>query len=495
MAVRRVAQQLTRGQQVVTRVIIRRLSTSGQSKGPEVMGWKEWQHGEPLPTVESLKSNPPFPKGRLSLRDPEFKNVSPIEKVFLRREMLSKTFKIDPNLLNIDNLELLTEFKNTPHLNPGVIAAIDSSLAEKTKASGLSENIIGVDGDPTFACMNYLIGGRRYWLAGTTNENSIAAGNDEMAWRIALCGGFMVRHVDPPLMAAQVFIMPNQAPGAPTIDEIEARLKDPYSQKMLAERITKEVPKVDSLTHKHKGGLTGEFEVVRLGGTSTGRLELRIWMNMAQMMGANVANLAAERARIIIPRDIIPCVPYGGILSNVATRRTVTLECRIHPDLLTTSTYKDGAEIARRIEMLSQDGANSEFRGPTALKGEKNIFDAVMKATGQDDRATSAGIAHQCATQKKGLAPLGPLTTWTYDNWLYGRIKIGAHVSTVGIIKENPTATKLLTAMGIHSESELRILSAASIPPTGLAALRSIATEGNTQHHLGFTPNMHQKKS
>ncbi len=457
---------------------------------PIIKDWKPWQYGEPLPDVRQLKENPPFPKGRLSLRDPEFKGLSSIDKVFVRRKMLSETFRIDPQLLDIDNLRLLTQFKQSPNIDPVIMAAIDRSLAEKTKAAGLSENIIGIDGDPTFACMNYLIDGRRYWLAGTTNENSIAAGNDEMAWRIALCGGFMVRHVDPPLMAAQVFITPDQAPGSPTLDEIEAKLKDPIYQQLLKDAITSEVPKVASLTHKHGGGLTGEFEVVRLGGTSTGRLELRMWIDMAQMMGANVANLAAERARIIIPRDIVPCIPYGGILSNVATRRTVTLECRIHPDLLTTATYKDGAVIANRLQMLSQDAANSEFRGPTALKGEKNIFDAVMKAAGQDDRATSAGIAHQSATQLKGLAPLSPLTTWTYNQWVYGRITIGAHVSTVGIIRENPNATKLLTAMGIQSESELRGLSAASIPPTGLAAIRSIVTEGNSAHHLGFTPNM-----
>lgn len=454
--------------------------------------WGNWEVGDPLPAVSDLKAMCPVQKIRL-FRDPK---MDPLEQIAIRKKEWQSVVPSDSKL-SFDNLDFLMDLSKSA-IPAEIKAAVLTSLEDKRTMSLQSENVLGVAGGKAF------FGIPNLWVAGgdqlvhspvigATEENSIAAGTDALSWLLTQSGGIKVLRVDRAIMGGQVFIdAPNKRPEE--VAAIVHLLSQPTFQNELSEILIQEVPRLKSLTEKHGGGLTGEMTVEALKGTSSGTVMFSIFSDMGQMMGANVANFIAQGAKKVLP-SLFEAHGLEGvrapfaILDNGSSRREVHLMGRLHPDLLVTKTRKDAEQLAQDMATLNGHAHNSD-RAVATLKGEMNFALAVMHATGQDDRAVSAGFTHQAATQKLGLGGMSPLTTYRYEpgGWLYVSLKAGMHVSTVGNVRQNPTAVDILTATGIDGEADLRVRTLAGTMGCSIAAHRSVSdTVGNTEHHTSFT--------
>jgi len=499
----RVAQQLTRGPQVVTRVI-RTLSTEVRQKSD----WEKWRDGEaPKPTWSPSDPLTPYPqlleqsrikKVDLSLRDQQYAHLTSAQKAILRRDRIAKTFGVSRSLLEkIDNLELLISLNQSTLPQP-VQQQISQSITEREATMALGENAIGTAGNQCLGMTTrHLVDGEQRLAVLSVVENSIIAGNEGFAEKIAQAGGVQTLRLDPPIMPTQVFI--RTTAGGQSLQEIKQKLENPGMLPKIRQYLLSAVPKYASLEQKYGGGLIDKIEVNILKGKED-QLEYVLFYNTDQMMGANVANLMAEALRHYLPspEGVGPCEAYAGILSNVVTNlREVHSICRIHPDALSDKGSSNGPDIAYRMALLSHAARESYYRAATDFKGSLNALMSFLSPLGQDPNAVMAGLAHGCVQTTSETAKFVPFTKWTYDGtWLFGEFKAGMALSTTGIVRHNPDAVNLMKIMNITDEGQIRRIAAAVTLATNAAALRSIVSKkGNSGHHLDFTPNMHQKKS
>jgi hydroxymethylglutaryl-CoA reductase len=143
---------------------------------------------------------------------------------------------------------------------------------------------------------------------------------------------------------------------------------------------------------------------------------------------------------------------------------------------------REGAAVARGVELASLFAEADPYRAATHNKGIMNGVDAVALATGNDWRALEAG-AHAFAARDGRYAAL---STWRVTGEeLVGRIELPLAMGTVGATVEgNGRAQLALRMMGVATARELSEITAAVGLAQNFGALRALATEGIQRGHM-----------
>ena len=338
---------------------------------------------------------------------------------------------------------------------------IDPAVADK-----MVENALGLLGLPFGVALHFRVNDRDYLVPMAVEEPSVIAAASHAAKRVREGGGFVATSTAP-IMIAQVEVH--------DIDDTAAAVERVVEH--TAEILAAADRAVPSLVER--GGGARGLSVRDLG---EGFVVVHLEIDCREAMGANIVNTVAEATG---PRIAELCGGALGlrILTNYCDLRTTRVTARVPVSALACHRV-DGPTAARGIASASRFAELDPYRAVTHNKGIANGMDAVVVATGNDWRATSAA-AHAYAARS---GKYGPLATWklTPDGEsLEGVLEIPIAVGAIGgALRAHRGARLALDILGVRSSTELAQIIAAAGLATNLAALRALATEGIQRGHM-----------
>ena len=345
-------------------------------------------------------------------------------------------------------------------------AVLDAGGIDPATADKMVENALGVLGLPFGVALHFRINGRDYLVPMAIEEPSVIAAASHAAKRAREGGGFVATSTDP-IMIAQVEVHDIDDPAA-AVERVLARTADILAA---ADRA------VPSLVER--GGGARGLTVRDLG---EGYVVVHLEVDCREAMGANIVNTVAEATGPMIA-ELCGGALGLRILTNYCDLRTTRVTTRI-PVRALACDRADGPTAARGIASASRFAELDPYRAVTHNKGVANGMDAVVVATGNDWRATSAA-AHAYAARS---GKYGPLATWrlTEDGEaLEGALEIPIAVGAIGgALRAHRGARLALGILGVRSSTELAQVIAAAGLATNLAALRALATEGIQRGHM-----------
>jgi hydroxymethylglutaryl-CoA reductase len=209
-------------------------------------------------------------------------------------------------------------------------------------------------------------------------------------------------------------------------------------------------------------------------------LVVHLHIDVRDAMGANLVNTVAEGVADKLA-DIAGGNPGLRILSNLATRRTVTVRAQVPDKALADS---DGARVREAVVAASRFAELDAYRAATHNKGIMNGLDAVLMATANDWRSAEAG-AHAYAARNGRYEPLA---TWRDESGtLCGEMTLPLAVGTVGgALQVHRGAQLALRLLGCTSAADLAAVAASAGLASNLAALRALATDGIQRGHMAL---------
>ena len=198
-----------------------------------------------------------------------------------------------------------------------------------------------------------------------------------------------------------------------------------------------------------------------------------ILVDPVDAMGANMVNTICEAVAGVFKSNGFDVLT--GIVSNYLNNAVISVEAEI-------DISEIGLETAENIEALSHFGKIDIHRATTENKGIMNGIDAVVLATGNDTRATSAAI-HSFASRNGSYVGL---STWEIDgNSLVGKMDIPIHVGIVGgTIGERKDIKTALSIINPKTADELSNVIASVGLVQNFAALKALTTEGIQEGHM-----------
>ena len=362
--------------------------------------------------------------------------------------------------------ERRAELASRRDLSVTEVAALDGGLTLDI-ADKMIENVVGVYGLPFAVGLNVRINGLDVLVPMVVEEPSVVAAMSNAARMIREGGGFRA-DADPPITTAQVQLW-DVADGAKA-----GKLVADHTDELLA-AANAAFPDIVKF-----GGGARELESFDRG---EGCFVVHLHVDVQDAMGANMVNTMAEA---IAPR--IAEITGGRvglrILTNLAERRCVRIECTVPAAMLATDSI-EGPEVRDRIVDASRFAERDPYRATTHNKGIMNGVDPVVIATGNDWRAVEAG-AHAYASR---TGVYRPLATWRAhaSGALEGKMTIPLALGIVGgTIRVHPGAKVAMKLLGITKASELAMIAAAAGLASNLAALRALATEGIQRGHMAL---------
>ncbi|MEZ4293780.1 MAG: hydroxymethylglutaryl-CoA reductase, degradative [Polyangiaceae bacterium] len=344
--------------------------------------------------------------------------------------------------------------------------ALDTGGIDPETADRMVENALGLLGLPFGVALNFRINGRDHLVPMAIEEPSVIAAASHAAKRIREGGGFIATSTDP-IMIAQIEV--HDVPDEPAA--VERILAEAEALKAAADRA---VP-----TLVERGGGARGLRVRALG---EGFVVVHLEIDCREAMGANIVNTVAES---LGPRVAELCNGTLGlrILSNFCDLRTTRVTARV-PISAMASKDVDGLEAARGVASASRFAELDPYRAVTHNKGAANGMDAVIVATGNDWRATSAA-AHAYAAR---TGQYRPLATWRLNHdetALEGVMEVAIAVGAIGgALRAHRGARLALSILRVESSTELAQVIVAAGLASNLAALRALATEGIQRGHM-----------
>lgn len=338
---------------------------------------------------------------------------------------------------------------------------IDPAIADK-----MVENALGLLGLPFGVALHFRVNGRDHLVPMAIEEPSVIAAASHAAKRAREGGGFFATSTDP-IMIAQVEVH--------DIEDTPAAVERVLAH--TAEILAAANRAVPSLIER--GGGARGLTVRDLG---EGFVVVHLEVDCREAMGANIVNTVAEATG---PRIADLCRGTLGlrILTNYCDLRTTRVTARIPVRALACDRV-DGPTAARGIASASRFAELDPYRAVTHNKGIANGMDAVVLATGNDWRATSAA-AHAYAARSGKYAPLATWKLTPDGEALEGALEIPIAVGAIGgALRAHRGARLALDILGVRSSTELAQIIAAAGLATNLAALRALATEGIQRGHM-----------
>jgi hydroxymethylglutaryl-CoA reductase len=321
---------------------------------------------------------------------------------------------------------------------------IDMDIADQMR-----ENVIGITKMPIGVAENFIINGNPALVPIATEERSvimqasIGAGLVPEGFTASTSGNIMIGQI-------QVLDVPDM---------------DAAEEAVLAERETLLVD-ANTLSRTRKAV---DLQVKRLD-TAVGKmLIVEIFADVRDSMGANLIDsmcelLAPTIARVTGGRTLL------RILSNLATRRTVTVTTRVPAGTIDPRVVDD-------IIAADAFAWADPYRAATSNKGVMNGVIGVLLATSNDTRAVEAG-AHSFASI---TGTYRPLTKWRKDKAgdLVGTLEIPMGIGTVGgVIQSHKLAQVVLRLMNVETASDLAMIAGSVGLASNLGALYIMVTEG-----------------
>ncbi len=316
-------------------------------------------------------------------------------------------------------------------------------------ADQMRENVIGITKIPIGVAENFVINGNSAIIPIATEENSvimqasIGAGLVPEGFTASTSGNIMIGQI-------QVLDVPDlDAAEEAVLAEKEALLFD-----------------TNTISRTRKAV---DLQVKRLG-TAVGKmLIVEIFVDVRDSMGANLIDsmcelLAPTIARITGGRTLL------RILSNLATRRIVTVTVRVPVETM-------GSIVIDDIIAADAFAWAAPYRASTRNAGVMNGVIGVLLATSNDTRAVEAG-AHSYASI---TGTYRPLTKWSKDENgdLVGALEIPMGIGTVGgVIQSHKLAKVVLRLMNVETASDLAMIAGSVGLACNLGALYIMVTEG-----------------
>jgi hydroxymethylglutaryl-CoA reductase len=343
---------------------------------------------------------------------------------------------------------------------------LDSGGIDPATADRMVENALGVLGLPFGVAQCFQVNGRDYLVPMVIEEPSVIAAASHAAKRVREGGGFAATSTDP-IMIAQIEVHDVADPGFAA-----ARVGAAKAELLAA--ADRAIP-----TLVERGGGARGLSVRDLG---EGYVVVHVEVDCREAMGANIVNTVAEA---VGPAVAELCGGTLGlrILTNYCDLRLTRVTARVPVSAMACQRV-DGPTAARGVASASKFAELDPYRAVTHNKGIANGMDAVVVATGNDWRATSAA-AHAYAARS---GKYGPLATWRVSgdgSMLEGALELPLAVGAIGgALRAHRGARLALEILGVKSSAELAQVAAAAGLATNLAALRALATEGIQRGHM-----------
>jgi hydroxymethylglutaryl-CoA reductase len=202
-------------------------------------------------------------------------------------------------------------------------------------------------------------------------------------------------------------------------------------------------------------------------------LIVELMVDVRDSMGANVVNSMLEAVSPLVA-SLSGGRANVGVLSNLATRRTVRVEATVEMGAL-------GCDAVDGIVEASSFASADSYRAATHNKGVMNGVTAVLTATSNDTRAVEAGAHAYASLTGRYL----PLSTWCKDDEsnLIGELIMPMQVGVIGgSISTHPTAKIALKILGVKTARELGEVAASVGLAYNLEALIALVSEGITSN-------------
>jgi len=380
----------------------------------------------------------------------KFHTLPRIQKI----ELLAQQIGLDENEIN--------SLMNTGSIEP--------QLVEK-----MTENVIGSFPLPFSIATNFMINGRDYLIPMVIEEPSVVAGVSYASKLCRVSGGFTTKGSDQQMIAQIQLVNCTNWNTVETIIQNEKQ------------HLIEEGNSYNKSLLKRGGGIRNVE--TRIIDTKRGKmLAVHLLVDVRDAMGANIVTAYAEH---LSPRleQLTGGIARMRILSNLAIGRVFTAEAVWTKEVLEANSKRanmNGTEIVNALLDAWAFADADPFRACTHNKGIMNGIDAVVAATGNDQRAIESG-AHAYASFKNDNQQYSSLTTYeaTPEGDIKGRIEIPLALGTVGgATTTHPTAKIAMKILGITSSEELGQVIACVGLAQNFAAMRALVMEGIQRAHM-----------
>lgn len=345
------------------------------------------------------------------------------------------------------------------------------------------ENYIGNFPLPLGIVTNMLINDETITVPYVTEESSVVAAASKAAKFWHSRGGFKAA-VDSVVKKGQVHFTWNGAQETITGLFPEIKKKLLHATNDLAERM------------RQRGGGITEILLIDKTRELPDYYQIDVSFETADAMGANFINSCLEKIASVLLNLSELNVAKNHIEVIMSILSNYTPDCKVNcyvecptEQLTHWSNKLSGFAFATKFRQ-AVDIANLDInRAVTHNKGIFNGIDAVLLATGNDWRATSAA-AHAYASRNgnyKGLTSI----TLTDDTFRY-ELEIPMSVGTVGgITSIHPVVKKSMAMMNFPDARKLMMVAAACGLANNFSAIASLITTGIQEGHMKMhLPNM-----
>lgn len=337
-------------------------------------------------------------------------------------------------------------------------------------ADHLIENQIGEIAVPLGVAQNFVINGQSRVIPMATEEPSVIAAASNAAKIIQQAGGFYTK-VNERFMRGQIVFR-----NVKKEEELQTALLE--KQTAIFSLANESYPSIVK-----RGGGIHKIDTRVFRKEEQTFVSLDVLVDVKDAMGANIVNTILEGItsglRQWFPEEEI----LFSILSNYATESLVTAKCEIPLSQLTTSKFS-GEELAKRMVAAADYATIDPYRAVTHNKGIMNGIDAVILATGNDNRAVAAACHAYAAKNGRYEG----LTKWSIvEGVLVGELTVPMAIASVGGASSVLPKAKLALALAkVNSAIDLAEIVVSVGLAQNFAAVRALVTEGIQRGHMSL---------
>ena len=327
-------------------------------------------------------------------------------------------------------------------------------------AETLIENVLGYFQLPLGVATNFVIDGSPVWIPMAVEETSIIAAASKTARWVSENGSITTS------CSQRRSIGQIQIHQVKDFDRLKKTIEKNKSQWI------KDVHQSVIPSMVQRGGGVQDFQLRKISYEDKEMAVIHVLINTCDAMGANTVNQVCEFLKKPIEESTGETVSVC-ILSNLSD------QCLASAHIVMKGISKDEME---KIEKASIFAEEDPYRATTSNKGVMNGITAVVMATGNDYRATEAGLHAYAARSGQYRS----ITQWRIkNNELHGTIEAPMMLGIVGgMTRIHPTAQICMRLMGVSSAERLARICVAVGLVQNLAAIRALTTVGITEGHM-----------
>ena len=320
-------------------------------------------------------------------------------------------------------------------------------------ADHMIENVVGMISIPIAIAPSMRMNDQIYFVPMVTEQKRTITMTNIGIELSESTGGFNVESTEP-IMIGQIQIL-----RIPDYEEAYKKVLDQKDELLKLACTASRSRKAVDIQMRNFDTAVGPMAVVEL------------MVNVRDSMGANIVDTMVELIAPII-QELTGGEVKLRILTNLATRRLVTVNVKVPKDKLCEKIINNILDAYAFAEV-------DPYRAATHNKGIMNGVASVLLATSNDTRAVEAG-AHAYAAFDGFYKPL---STWKKDGEgnLLGSLTMPMALGIIGgSTATHPTSKLSLKILGVKTAIELGQIAASIGLAANLGALYQLVTEGIT---------------